>query len=43
MSRIGKSMLDRRFNQLILKEINPQYSLEEVMLKPKPQYFGHLI
>ena len=42
MSRTGKSMVDRRSNQLILKEINPQYSLEEVMLKPKLQYFGHL-
>ena len=36
-------MVDRRSNQLILKEINPQYSLEEVMLKPKLQYFGHLM
>ena len=43
MSRTGKSMVDRRSNQLILKEINPQYSLEEVMLKPKLQYFGHLM
>ena len=33
----------RRSNQLILKEINPQYSLEEVMLKPKLQNFGHLM
>ena len=31
----------RRFNQSILKEINPEYSLEELMLKL--QYFGHLI
>ena len=36
-------MVDRRSNQLILKELNPQYSLEEVMLKPKLQYFGHLM
>ena len=44
MSRTGKSMVDRRrSNQLILKEINPQYSLEEVMLKPKLQNFGHLM
>ena len=33
----------RRFNQSILKEINPEYSLEGLMLKLKPQYFGHLI
>ena len=33
----------RRSNQLILKEINPQYSLEGLMLKLKFQYFGHLM
>ena len=27
----------------ILKEINPEYSLEGLMLKLKPQYFGHLM
>ena len=32
----------RRSNQSILKEINPEYSLEGVMLKLKLQYFGHL-
>ena len=32
-----------RPNQLILKEINPEYSLEGLMLKLKRQYFGHLI
>ena len=32
-----------RSNQSILKEINPEYSLEAVMLKLKFQYFGHLI
>ena len=32
-----------RSNQLILKEINPGYSLEELMLKLKLQSFGHLI
>ena len=32
----------RRFNQSILKEIGPEYSLEELMLKLKLQYFGHL-
>ena len=33
----------RRSNQLILKEINLEYSLEGVMLKLKFQYFGHLM
>ena len=33
----------RRSNQPILKEISPEYSLEGLMLKLKPQYFGHLI
>ena len=33
----------RRFNQSILKEISPEYSLEGLMLKLKLQYFGHLI
>ena len=30
-------------NQLILKEINPEYSLEGLMLKLKLKYFGHLM
>ena len=33
----------RKSNQSILKEINPEYSLEGLMLKLKLQYFGHLI
>ena len=33
----------RRSNQSILKEINPEYSLERLMLKLKLQYFGHLM
>ena len=33
----------KRFNQSILKEISPEYSLEGLMLKLKLQYFGHLI
>ena len=33
----------RRSNQSILKEINPEYSLEVLMLKLKLQYFGHLM
>jgi len=32
----------RRSNQSILKETNPEYSLEGLMLKLKLQYFGHL-
>ena len=32
----------RRSNRSILKEINPEYSLEELMLKLQLQYFGHL-
>ena len=33
----------RRSNQSILKEINPEYSLEELMLKLKLHYFGHVM
>ena len=33
----------RRFNQSILKEISPEYSLKRLMLKLKLQYFGHLM
>ena len=33
----------RRFNQSILKEVSPGYSLEGLMLKLKLQYFGHLV
>ena len=33
----------RRSNQSILKKINPEYSLEGLMLKLKLQYFGHLM
>ena len=33
----------RRFNQFILKEISPGYTLEGMMLKLKLQYFGHLM
>ena len=33
----------RKSNQSILKEINPEYSSEELMLKLKLQYFGHLM
>ena len=33
----------RRSNQSILKKINPEYSLERLMLKLKLQHFGHLM
>jgi len=35
--------LESPLDQSILKEINPEYSLEGVMLKPKLQYFSHLM
>ena len=39
-----ESPLDtRRSNQSILKETNPEYSLEGLMLKLKLQYFGHMV
>ena len=41
LSAVGRRA--RRSNQLILKEINPEYSLEGLMLKQKLQYFGHLM
>ena len=34
---------EKRSNQLILKEISPEYSLEGLMVKLKLQYFGHLM
>ena len=37
------SPLDSEIKPSILKEINPEYSLEELMLKLKLQYFGHLM
>ena len=33
----------KKSNQSIIKEISPEYSLERLMLKLKPQYFGHLM
>ena len=33
----------RRLNKSVLQEINPEYSLEQLMLKLKLQYFGHQI
>ena len=41
LSRV--SWTAKRSNQSILKEINPEYSLERLMLKLKFQYFGHLM
>ena len=38
---LGVPWAARRSNQSILKEINPEYSLEGLMLKLKLQYFGH--
>ena len=40
---MGVPWTTRRSNQLILKEINPEYSLEGLMLKLKFQYLGHLM
>ena len=37
----ARESLGLQENQLILKEINPEYSLEGLMLKLKLQYFGH--
>ena len=39
-----ESPLDcKRSNQFILKGVSPEYSLEGLMLKLKPRYFGHLM
>ena len=40
---LGVPWTARRSNQSILKEINPEYVLEGLMLKLKLQYFGHLM
>ena len=40
---MGVPWAARRSNQPVLKEINPEYSLEGLMLKLKLQYFGHLM
>ena len=39
----GVPWIARRSNQSILKEVNPEYSLEGLMLKLKLQYFGNLM
>ena len=41
--RLLRVLWTARSNQSILKEINPEYSLEGLMLKLKCQYFGHLM
>ena len=41
--RLWRVSWTRRSNQSILKEFNPEYSLEEIMLKLKLQYFSHLM
>ena len=41
--RLSRVPWTARSNQSILKEINPEYSLEGLMLKQKLQYFGHLM
>ena len=38
-----KSQTARRSNQSILKAVNPEYSLEGLMMKLKLQYFSHLM
>ena len=40
---LGVPWTARRYNQSILKEISPEYSLERLMLKLKFQYFGHVM
>ena len=40
---LGSPLDCKEINQSILKEISPEYSLEELMLKLKLQYFGHLM
>ena len=40
---LGVPWTARRSNRFILIEINPEYSLEGLMVKPKLQYFGHLM
>ena len=44
LEKTPECLLDsKRSNQFILKEISPEYSLEELLLKLKLQYFGHLM
>ena len=43
LEKTSESPLDRKIKAVILKEINPEYSLEGLILKLKLQYFGHLM
>ena len=43
LEKTPESPLDSKINQSILKEINPEYSLEGLMLKLTFQYFGYLM
>ena len=44
LEKTPENLLDsREINQPILREINPEYSLEGLRLKLKLQYFGHLV
>ena len=44
LEKLLQSLLDsKEINQSVLKEINPDYSMERLMLKLKLQYFGHLL
>ena len=43
LEKTVESPLDCKEIKPVLKEISPEYSLEGLMLKLKPQYFGHLI
>ena len=43
LDKTPESPSDSKINPSILKEINPEYSLEGLMLKLKFQYFGHLM
>ena len=43
LEKTPESPLDSKINQSILKEVNPEYSLEGLMLKLTFQYFGYLM
>ena len=43
LKKTFENPLDSKIKPSILKEINPEYSLERLMLKMKLQYFGHLM
>ena len=43
LEKTPESPSDSKINQSILKELNPEYTLEGLMLRLKLQYFGHLM